>query len=480
MNTAQRILFNTVSLLAGNLITNLLVFISVVYLARVLGPNNFGKLNFAIAFVAYFILIANLGLPLLGAREIAAAKNKIKKYLGYIWTLRLTLALFGFLLLGIIVFFLNTPRDSKYLIMLYGLEIIPSALVLDWVFQGTERMEYISFSRIISCSAYLLLVLCFVAGSEQLLLIPCFKVISSILLAGVFICYFVKEFGRPMFKYDPGVCKVIIRKTLPIGFSLFMTQIFYSIDTIMLGFMRSNKDVGYYNSAYMIIMVLILCVGAYHNAIYPLISKYFKTSLTSLEQLLESTIKLMSILAVPLAIGGTILARVLIGTIFGSEYKEGVIAFQILIWAVLIIFLNTGYSRGILACNKENWFFWGTTIPAVVNVISNFIMIPFMGIRGAAIATVLAEASGFCIMYNGFKRVLYIPFWRYTVRPIYSSLIMSIFLYWGSYILGLNLFILVIGGILIYSIFLYIAKGISEKEIRQFYQWIIKGESEPQ
>lgn len=477
MNTAQRIIKNTASLLFLGIISQLIGFAAVIYLARVLGPGGFGKINFAIAIITYFTLIANMGLPLLGTREIAREKDKIRDYLGSILTLRLCLALLGFGLLLLLAFFLNKPIEIKYLIILYGLGLIPSALLLDWAFQGVEKMEYVGLGNILATAIYVVLVLFFVKSPEQILVVPCFQVAGSLLAAVILFSIFAKNLGKPVFKIDLVFWKSLLRKSLPIGFSLIMAQIFYNIDTVMLGFMRSDEEVGYYNAAYKIIMLLIFVIGVYHDAIFPVISNYYKTSLDSLRKLLSFTQELMVAVAVPLAVGGTILARPIINLLYGTDYNNGIIAFQILIWAVVIIYINTAYSRGLLACKKENWFLAGTIIPAMVNLTSNFILIPPLGLKGAAIATVIAEASGFLVMYIGFKKIFYMPFHNYIIRPLLASSLMLIFLHWGLNSLNLNMVSLIIGGALIYSGLFYLMRGVTREEIALIKSALIGGKN---
>jgi len=477
MNTAQRIIKNTASLLFLGIISQLIGFAAVIYLARVLGPGGFGKINFAIAIITYFTLIANMGLPLLGTREIAREKDKIKDYIGNILILRLCLALLGFCLLLLLAFFLNKPLEIKYLIIFYGFGFIPSALLLDWAFQGVEKMEYIGLGNILATAIYVVLVLSFVKSPEQILLIPCFQVAGSLLAAAILFSIFAKNFGKPVFKIDLVFWKSLIRQSLPIGFSLIMAQIFYNIDTVMLGFMRSDEEVGYYNAAYKIIMLFIFVIGVYHDAIFPVISNYYKTSLDSLRKLLSVTQELMVAVAVPLAVGGTILARPIINLLYGTDYNNGIIAFQILIWAVVIIYINTAYSRGLLACKKENWFLAGTIIPAVVNVVANFILIPPLGLKGAAISTVIAEASGFLVMYIGFKKIFHMPFHNYIVRPLLASSLMLIFLYWGLNSRNLNIVSLIIGGALIYSGLFYLMRGVNREEIALIKSALLGGKN---
>src|SRR5450631_490234 len=107
MNTAQRILKNTVSQLFSGLLGQVLSLIVVVYMARVLGSGNFGKINFAVALIAFFTMVTNLGLSVLGPRELARHKDQIKDYIYSILSARWWLSVIGFTVLLIVTFFLN-------------------------------------------------------------------------------------------------------------------------------------------------------------------------------------------------------------------------------------------------------------------------------------------------------------------------------------------------------------------------------------
>jgi len=269
-----------------------------------------------------------------------------------------------------------------------------------------------------------------------------------------------------VFKVDLIFWKTLLRHALPIGFSLAIAQIFFTVDTVMLGFMRSDEEVGYYNAAYKIIMLFIMVAMAYHDAIFPVISHFYKTSLDSLRKLVSGTERLMAAIAMPLAVGGFILARPIMDLLYGAGYEGGIIAFQILIWAVFILYINVGYSRGLLACNREKWYLAGAAIPAVINVIANFILIPPLGLIGAATGTVLAQASAFLVIYIGFKKVALVPFHRYIFKPSLASIIMAAFLFWGLNGANLSLFPLIAGGAFIYGVLFYLMKGITKEDIR--------------
>lgn len=471
MNTAQRIVKNTFFLLFSGITAQFLIFISIIYLARILGPSDFGKINFAMAIIAYVTLFANLGLPLLGTREIAREKGKVKNYLGSILTLRLCLALFCFGLLFVLITLLNQSTETKYLILLYGIGLIPSALLLDWVFQGVEKMEYLGLGRILTNGIYVGLVLMFIKSPEHLLLIPCFKVAGGLLTTGVLIVIFFWSFGRPRFTCDVISWQNLLRQALPLGISIILIQIIYNIDTVMLGFMKSDTEVGYYNAVYKIILPLIMVGSFYFDAIFPVASNYFKTSLHSLKKLQSYTTKFITTIAFPLAVGGTILARPIMNFLYDPRYNEGILAFQILIWVVALIYLNMIYARGLWACNKQNAYLKIVAVQAVANMGLNIILIPPCGIVGAAISTVSAELLGFFFYYRAFNKIIAIPIHKHLIRPLLGSLVMALFLGLG---LIQNLFLLIAGGIVIYMLSLFFMKGIMKEDIQLMYKMFLQ------
>lgn len=462
MSTAQRVVKNLFSLIFSGIITQLIDFIAVVYLARILGPADFGKINFAVAIIAYFTLLVNFGLPLLGAREIARNKEKINEYTGNILMLRLCLAILSLGLLLLMSVFLDKPPDIKYLLLLYGLGLLPSVLILDWVFQGVEKMEYIGFGRILAAAVYAGLVLMFIKSPEQLLLIPCFQVAGSLFASILFISAFVRNFGRPELKLNLISWQSLMRQALPLGISIIMIQVIYNIDTVMLGFMRSEAEIGYYNASYKIILLLIMTGAVYFDAIFPITSIYYKTSLDSLKKLQSYTARLMVTLAFPLAAGGTILAKPLMNLFYGVKYEEGITAFQILIWAAALIYINMIYARGMWACNRQDAYLKIVSIQAAVNILLNFILIPQMGITGAAISTVFSEFIGFLFYYHEFNKVVQVPIYNYVLRPIIATVIMSLFLKLG---LELNIIFVIPAGAAIYAVSLYLIKGITRDDL---------------
>jgi len=464
MNTAQRIIKNTLSLLCSGVISQLFGFVAVIYLARVLGPDSFGKINFAMAFLAFVSLLANLGMPLWGAKEIAADQSKMSSITADIVSLRLVLSAVGFIVLIGISLVLNKSSDINALLLLYGLGLFPMALYLDWVFQGIEKMEIIGVGRIVTALANIGLILLLVRGPQQLLWIPVINALAGLLGAILLLIVFKRLRGRFELRIDLQPCRTIIKQSLPLGISMVLIQIIYYLDTILLGFMRSNAEVGMYNAAYKIVLFVIMAGAFYFDAIFPVIAQYYKTSHSAIHKLLSYSARLVAVLAVPMGIGCTLLARPILHLFYGERYEHNAIALQILIWVAVLIYFNMIYARAMWACNQQKAYVKIVAGQALLNVVMNVICIPLLGITGAALSKVAAEMAGLFFYYREFSKIIRVPFMPYIGRPLLACLPMTLFLLAGQYFVTLNIFVLVAGGMIIYCASLYICRGVTRQD----------------
>ncbi|TET07589.1 flippase, partial [Candidatus Aerophobetes bacterium] len=297
MGTVRRAVKNFLSLSAAQIMSQAILFLTIIYLARTLGAAAFGKIAFAQAVVLYFALIANLGLTTLGVREVARDKDRIDNYIGNILSLRLVLALLSFFLLFIFVSLIKKPTEVKYLIILFGLSLFPSALLLDWLFQGVEKMGSIGISRILDKLFYAGLIFLLVKDAKHIWVVPCLWLGGSLLASGFLVYVFTRQFGRPRLRFNLSFWKELARRALPMGAAFIMIQIYYNLDTVMLGFMRNDEVVGWYTAAYKVVLFVWAFIPIFINVIFPLMSKYYQQSKEKLKLVISSATKLMSTIA---------------------------------------------------------------------------------------------------------------------------------------------------------------------------------------
>jgi O-antigen/teichoic acid export membrane protein len=474
---AQRVLKNTLSLLIGNLGGQAVTFATMVYLARVLGPGGFGGLSFAMATVVYFTLAADLGLPLLATREIAGQAKEIQEYAGNILPLRLLLAVLAYCLLVLGTILIPKPPQVKYLLALYGLILLPNALLLEWVFQGLERMESVGLARALKSCGFAVLVFMFVKHGGQILLVPVFYAAAALPAVALLMWLFVRWFGHLSLRCNTCLWRSLLRQALPIGVVALLIQVINYVGVVTLSFLRTDQEVGYYSVAYQVVLVLIMAIGTYHDAIFPVLSRYYKTSLRSLETLQSQTAKLMMILAIPLAVGGTLAAGPVLKLMYGEQYAKAGPALQLLVWVLAIQCANTVYARGLWACDGQASYLRIVLLQAGVSLLGNLLLIPLLGVTGAALAYVCTEAVGFPFYYREFSKIVAVPMRRNIGRPLLASAVMAVCLACGLYFLRLPVLAVVPVAVLAYFVVLLLLKGVTKEEIQVLQQTILRNKA---
>ncbi|EKE15374.1 MAG: polysaccharide biosynthesis protein, partial [uncultured bacterium] len=174
--------------------------------------------------------------------------------------------------------------------------------------------------------------------------------------------------------------------------------IYYRFDTMMISWMKGEKEVGLYNAPYNIIMGLSIVSSSFLQSVFPNISRFFKDSIPKLIKGFKRSLIFMGISGLTIATVGTIFAKQIIYLIYSSAYSESVVTFKILIWSLFFIFLSSTTGVTLNAMDKQKWSLISTTSMAVINIVLNYFLIKSLGINGAAITNVITYLYGFILM----------------------------------------------------------------------------------
>jgi PST family polysaccharide transporter len=276
-NEDNKILLSSfISLSALQGVNLILPLILLPYLVRTLGMELYGLIAFSTAFVFYFQVITDYGFNLTATREIALHRNnqpKIIEIYNSVMIIKSFLLIACFIIMTIIVFSFKILRDNYEIYYLtYGI-VIGNVLLPTWLFQGMEKMEYMTILNFISKVSFTTLIFVFVTKKEDYLLVPIFTsagyIISGLLSFSIIKKSFKIEFSKQSIK--------ILKTYIKDGWYVFLSQLkitfFSSSNILILGIFTGNVEVGYFSSAEKIIRTL----SAFHtpvvNAMFPYISK---------------------------------------------------------------------------------------------------------------------------------------------------------------------------------------------------------------
>ena len=461
MSTAATVSKNFLSLICADFFNKALGFLGVVYLARILKAEGFGKIQFAQAIMVYFLLIVSQGLSTFGVREIAGDRMNVKTYADHITTIRLFLSLISYTLLVVFILCINQAPEVKKLVLIYGLSLFTFSFTLDWVFQGTEKMEYIALGRIMNQIVYVGGLFLLVKNLDQLLRVPTIRIAGTIMGAIILLYIFIKRYGDVKLRYDLNLWKQIFKQSIPMGVSFVAIQLYYTVDTVMLGFMKGVTVVGWYNAAYKIVLLFISLASLFGTTIFPVLSRYYKESFTKLSKSMFQFSRLTIFFGFPIAVGGTILSSQIIRFVYGSTYQSSILPFQILIWSVFTVYFNCSFAFCLLACDRQKKYMYSVLVGAIINLTLNLILIPKYSMFGASIATIICEVIvlGLILFYS--RRIVEAFPGTDLLKVFGASSLMGIVLYFFPGSLLIKIFM----GVLVYLSAMITLRGINRKDV---------------
>jgi O-antigen/teichoic acid export membrane protein len=473
MSTVRLIAKNTASLFLSNLIGRIFGFFFVMYAARYLEAGQFGVLSSALALVGIFGILPEWGLTSLMVREVARDRTLVEKYIANVTVIRIVLAAVTFLLIAITVNLLGYPQQTAEVIYLIAFSVILSVFnnVFNAAFQAFEMMEYSSIGGVLNSFLILIGALYAISQGYNVIAFAYIYVVSNLVVLIFSLFISTSRCSGLRTKADPQFCIWVMKESFPFFISSIFATIAYRIDMVMLSIMKGDAIVGWYSAAYKLLDVSIVIPAVFVLAIYPSLSKFFVSSQNALKLSYEKSFKYLSVLAIPLAVGTTILAERIILLIYQSGYDNSVGALQVLIWTVPMVFLNYVSGTTLASINKQNLLTRIFFITMISNIILNLVLIPGYSYVGAALATVLTEMASFILCYYFLSKLIYrVPLSSIFLKPALSSAIMLLF---DIYFLYMNLYILIFASMIVYAISFILMGGVSKDDYALFREIFI-------
>ena len=463
MSTVQRVAKNTGVVIAGDLIFIAISLIVTIYLARHLGTVGFGKYNFVFAYLAFFSILTDLGLQKILIREMSRDESIAPKLIGNAYIIRSILTIFALVLAMIIITSMSYPADTTTYVYIaaFTLLFVSFSDFYATIFQANLRMEYNMFAKLIYkiLSAGLILWIIFSHGTlMQIMIVLVFSEMVKTLIN----YSFSRKFVKPCFAIDLELWKYILKESLPIALSSVIWVIYFRIDVVMLSIMIGDIPVGLYSAAYKLSEPLLLISGALMISLFPIMSASFKNSKDSLQKSYRLSIKYIFIIALPIAMGTTLIADKIILLIYGNQFADSISALQILIWALVFTSITPVLTHLLTAIGKQKLNTLSSALCAVLNIILNFILIPILSYNGAAIATVISSIIFFISsFYFVSKHIHVLPVHKMFIKPVISVLLMGVFVYHFD---NINIFLLVFFAAVVYSVMLLALKTFSKED----------------
>lgn len=382
-----------------NLIFPLITF---PYISRTLSVNGVGKYNFANSIVSYFILLAGLGISNYAVREGAKLRNDrkaISSFASRVFTINLISTIVSYVFLILTVIFTPNLHQYTVAIFIFSIQIFFTTLGTDWVYTIFEEYGYITVRNIIFKILSIILLFIFVRHPGDYLNYVAITVFAS---TGSYILNFLHAKNYCDIKLDFNFnWKEYLNPILVIFGSRVAIQIYLNSDVTMLGFLQNEYVVGIYSTAtkiYGIVGTLLIAATA---ATIPRLAMFMgQGRMSEYNKLLKQVINIMIFLVLPGILGLFMVSKEVIVLLAGEKYLRASYALRISCFAMLGSAMSGIFNQyALIPAKREKKTLISSVISALLNIGLNFILIPIIAEKGAALTTVLAE---FTMMFMNF------------------------------------------------------------------------------
>jgi len=407
--TRTRLFENFLSLSFLQVANYIFPLITLPYLVRVLGPEKFGLIAFAQAFVGYFQILTDYGFNLSATREISINrenKERVSEIFSSVMFIKFFLFLVSLLIMSFIVFsFEKFRKDPLFYYLTFGM-VLGHTLFPVWFFQGMERMKYITFLNTTAKIIFTISIFVFIRRESDYLYVPLLNSLGFIIAGFLALLIVFKGFGVkfkvPSFKE--------IKHQLKEGWHIFISTVAISLYTIsntfILGLFTNNTIVGYYSAAEKLVRAVQGLWTPFSQTIYPYFSKLYNKDKEKAKQHLIRVFRVAAFITFSISIIGCLLAPLFVPFILGEEYLHSILVFQILIFVVFAVGVNNILGiQGLVSFGYANKFTQVVILAGLFHLTLLFILIPKFNHLGPAIATLLSEFFICIIEYFILKRL---------------------------------------------------------------------------
>jgi len=403
---------NTAWLFAEKILRMVIGLFVGIWVARYLGPEQFGLFSYAQSFVGLFVVVANLSMEGILVKDLTNFKENYNLYLGSAFVLRIIIAIITIFILWLSLLFTSSDSFTKYIILIISSSMIfQSFNIIDMYFQSIVMSKYVVFANFIVLLLSTIIKVILILKEAPLIAFVWVIVFDNIVLALGFIYFYSNKNGSLLnWSYDIKVMKDLLKKCLPLLPTAFVILAYMKVDQIMLGELLNKESVGYYAAALKLIEPLYIVPLVLINSFYP---KLIETK-SSNEKLYYSRIGnlmllvyIFSLLVVCLY---CLFSNEIITLLYGDLYAVSSNILAVSSFVLIFISMRFIIGRWFLIENLIKVYFVTSLAGLILNIVFNYYFIQLFGVIGASYATLLSFiiATFFIYLFSSYTRKIFI------------------------------------------------------------------------
>ena len=364
------------------------------YVSRILLPIGTGKVSFANSVVTYFVMISQLGIPTYGIRACAIVRDdeeKLKKTVYELFAINVVMSILAYIVFFAALIYVPRLRADRTLFLITGTLIFFKTIGVEWLYKALEQYTYITVRPIIFKFIALIAMFVLVHDVDDYVIYGGISIFAASASNAFNFIRLRKIIGKKK------VSQLNFKQHFKPVFTFLIiscaTTIYTNLDNVMLGFMKDDVEVGYYNAATKIKNILVSIVTSLGTVLMPRASYYLQNGMEDeFFKLSKKAVKFVFLAATSMMIYFMLFAREGVLFLSGEAFEGAILPMMIVMPTLFFIGLtNIMGIQMLVPMGREDAVMISTFAGAIVDLILNAIFIPMLGSTGAAIGTLVAE-----------------------------------------------------------------------------------------
>jgi O-antigen/teichoic acid export membrane protein len=431
----RRVAKNLMATSAGQILGAAINMAIIVAVARYLGVEQYGRYAYVLAFVGAFQLVASAGLERILVREIAVQADDAARLIGGARSLTWSLSLLTFLAIVAAVELLGADRELRFAMYVAGGAVLATIHAISYggVFRALEQME-VNASAFVLHKVVMLALVVAAAWLDHGLLGMCVAfLLANLSLWGYYLAVLVHRHFRPRLRVDLPLWGTLLRESLPVAAAAIVRRIAWNVDVLILGACGMTQAAGYFTAGYKVIQALNLIPMTLAQTLFPVLARAARSNQGMLDDILDLTLRVLGLLAFPLALGLAVCAGRIVALAYGPAFAPAAIPLAIMSVALLFMFWTSLYSFLCPAIGVQRYYTVGTVVGLAANGALDLLLIPSLAQTGASLGTLGGEVGLFVVASLLLRRACpRLGLLRTAWRPLVASVGM------GAVLLGVR------------------------------------------
>ena len=349
----RRIAWNFVRLSAAELICRSTSLVVALSLAHRLGKNGFGRTEFAFNLVLWLVIILRDSSDVIVARELSRHPRLIRPLVDQVLAYKTFLALMLFSLLALVGSWTLTDRADWLILVLYGAMLFTTAIGLDFVYRGTERMGLVAISLCVRTGIYAIGVLVCVNDASRIVWVPIWLTVGE--LSGITLVWYkyLRQYRVPRPRLGLRFLFIMVRRGRTVCLMQLSQAVINMADFLVVGFLSSWGEVGGYGAPHRMVTAVLTFGLILQQAAFPTLSRLWRQTACAGREALDSLVEVLVTGLVPLAVGCTVLADPLVHLVLPEDYAGAGFLLALGIWRAPLLILAYLYQTTLIALNRE-------------------------------------------------------------------------------------------------------------------------------